>query len=88
MMDVSVHDTARIQGTLPDGYQLVFELWKRHSGGISKVTLNAAAKPVDVRLGATKVRSPEVSAGAGGYHWRERLIRPATTVWSSTPNRA
>lgn len=70
-----IHDTAYIQGTVPDGYQLVFELWDRHPGDISKDTLNTATKPVDVHPGAANVRSPGVNAGTGDHYWREKLIR-------------
>ncbi|MDF7641474.1 hypothetical protein PT279_07740 [Bifidobacterium sp. ESL0784] len=75
MPGLPIHDTAYIQGTVPDGYQLVFELWDRHPGDVSKDTLNATTKPVDVYPGATKVRSPGVNAGTGDHYWREKLIR-------------
>lgn len=75
MPGLPIHDTAYIQGTVPDGYQLVFELWDRHPGDVSKDTLNTTTKPVDVRAGANKVRSPGVNAGTGDHYWREKLIR-------------
>lgn len=85
VMDLAepVHDTALIEGTLPDGdYCMEFELWRQtDSDDADEDTLITTTECVTVEPGVdVTVDSPDVTVdGTGTYYWRERLIKDKDT---------
>lgn len=85
VMDLAepVHDTALIEGTLPDGdYCMEFELWRQtDSDDADEDTLITTTECVAVEPGVdVTVDSPDVTVdGTGTYYWRERLIKDKDT---------
>ena len=74
-----VHDTAIIDGYVPDGYCIRFEYWQQDSGDdAGKDKLITTTQCVPVPAGSTTVDSPEVTADKQGtFYWREKLVKPS-----------
>lgn len=72
-----IHDTALIEGTIPNGdYSIIFEYWSQEAGpDPAKDRLVSTSEPVPVKPGATKVQGPDQKAlSAGRHYYRERLV--------------
>lgn len=71
----TIHDTALIDGYLPDGYCIEFEYWQQHDGtDVARDQLISTSECVPVPAGASTVDSPEIKdTQAGTFYFRERL---------------
>ncbi len=73
-----VHDVAFVEGTVPDGATLVFDLYRQDGG--TDVALDALVATTDAIAitAAGSYKSPTVEGQPPGtYYWRERLHVPA-----------
>lgn len=66
-----VNDHAVIDGTLPDGYRLGFELYKQDKGeDAAKDTLTATIQPTDLKAGVKELDSQTTKiTEPGAYYW-------------------